>query len=278
MTVTNDRPDIESVLALLKSPDSAEIVRAAVQLEGSPASLTAAALIGLIDAADDDVRSAVARALGRLLYEENNRAATISALRLLLDDSQGFVRSDAIDSLALMGSRDAKGRIEELLLYDPDPVVRATAAEAQIDLGDHTSEQVLRQALSDGAYITRSYAVMAAGLLGVVGLRSKIEELSETDPSPNVRIEAAIARYRLGDRSGVSVLVGELENADDDTLIVWVNGVSDLVSRKTPLAFAGMDANDLRTALEPARNHAAAPPAGVAILLGKLARFACRDA
>lgn len=83
------------------------------------------ALIKMIDDPDDEVREAVARALGQI---QSYDAGT--QLIPLLRDSVSAVKAAAAESVGSIGAKHCEEYVKKLAYADPDPEVRRIAHEA----------------------------------------------------------------------------------------------------------------------------------------------------
>jgi len=105
------------------------------------------------------------------------------------------------------------------MLADPEPAVRHAAARALWKLGPLASSAgpAVLAALKKGeAHIDARIALTKAlGVLGVMDAIPLLKELSEKDPVPIVRSEAAGALIRLGREEGVAVLRKELLDSQE---------------------------------------------------------------
>lgn len=116
--------------------------------------------------------------------------------------------------------RDLGHRAEDLLIravQSDDPVVRANAIEALVDVAPQKGAPFFRASADDGAPLVRFAACMAIGDTQDRASRSTVERLLK-DQTPRVRLAAAYAAYRLGDRKQAGVLVDTLSNHPDEDM------------------------------------------------------------
>lgn len=114
--------------------------------------------------------------------------------------------------------RDLWTRARDLLVravQSDDPVVRAHAIEALVNVAPDDGRPFFQAATDDLAPLVRFAACMAVGDLRDRAARNGVERLLD-DPEPRVRLAAAYAAYRLGDRERASVLVKALTSSSDE--------------------------------------------------------------
>jgi len=202
-----------------------------------------------IDAAIRDLESRsvrarvlAAEALGRCPADDQARAS--AALRPRLYDSSPDVRYAVALALGELGDHNAVGPLVQLL-DDPEPMPSQAAAVALGSIGDASAAEPLARALRGGRPELRLQAAIALPLVDPAGTleplqralddedaevraaaaaalgdlkqepsRERLAKLSATDPELTVRLEAAAALARLGDRRGTAVLVPLLDDRD----------------------------------------------------------------
>ena len=186
-----------------------------------------------------ETRAAAALAMGRIGSEKS-----LSSLLGALEDSDAEVRREALFSLGLIGSADARDGVRRIagsnaavperseairalgrlkgdgaaeavipFLADPVPALRADAAIALATTGDSVAAVNLKPLLEDGDPRVRASAAWAAGRLKARELAAPIRGLLG-DPSPDVRLAASKAVGDLEDPEAVPAL--EKLGADPD--------------------------------------------------------------
>jgi hypothetical protein len=156
------------------------------------------ALVATLQDAEREVRAAAARSLGRLQATEAV-AALVAALA-----ARRVPRGIIGQALLAVGP----GAVERLrpLLGDPEPEVRATAAELIGLLGDAGEAERLIGRLSDSAAAVRQQAALALGRLGSA---TAFEGLAGAlaDRAPRVRAAAAEALGAIADPGAFAALL-----------------------------------------------------------------------
>lgn len=121
-----------------------------------------------------------------------------------------------------------------LLRKDPDPLVRASAAEALWDLGHASVLTALEDSLADEDESVRAYVANSIGLLGSATSVGKVASYIESEQSPRVRAEILGAMYRLGGRASLQALLDLLEACNEDLATPILNILTGLIQRKFP--------------------------------------------
>lgn len=100
-------------------------------------------VLALLRDKSDEVRYDAAQCVGSL---RKGSSIAYKDLRSLLSSRNALVRTQAVESLALIGDKDALPRIARLL-SDPDPIVRSFAATAIADMKGTTYAKHIDRAL-----------------------------------------------------------------------------------------------------------------------------------
>jgi HEAT repeat protein len=153
-------------------------------------------------------RSAMGRARGAYLLGLLQDPGHVPALLPLLSDPSAEVRLVTVRSLGLIGDACAA---EAVLAAVPSQGGRIgvpawVAAEALIGMGMGVAPMV-RTALASADPAVRSVAVTVAGAATLSSLCPEFRPLLAHDPSPEVRIAAAVALGRFGSPQDVDPLV-----------------------------------------------------------------------
>ena len=119
--------DIEMLIKECRSSEPTTQVNAIQRLLELDAYLSIPALVEMLKSPDPVVRCTAAQALGQLGTKDPGTAG--AALLDMLADSEVIVRSEAVDVLGILRYVPAVEPVRSLLLYDPEPLVRASAAE-----------------------------------------------------------------------------------------------------------------------------------------------------
>jgi HEAT repeat protein len=250
-----DTQRIESLLEQAKSDDPGLQVEAIYKLFDSEAEIPITTLIRLLTSPHWGVRSTAADVLGYLGSQQLEIVGP--ALVNLLDDEEAAVRSEAVDSLAQLKYAPARERFEQLLINDPESLVRASAAEGLGRLGDPQASAVLSRALGDDAALVRAFAAHSIGLLGATQLLPRLRKVSEAEGEVIVRAALFNARYRLGEQNALQGLLELLETSTDEEpdiseradIYRMINQLRKLVDQALP-AMPAKDSRSVRVALE----------------------------
>jgi HEAT repeat protein len=157
----------------------------------------------------------------------------VESILSLLKDSNRDVRLPAVKALG-----DLVGEVRRVLpaicaelrqaaLKDPDDGVRAEAVRALLRAGPQPATEVsaLVDALHSEVDVVRFHAAIALGDLGPAGhlAVSALIHASLWDEEPGVRVEAAMALWKIDDHRSplvLDVLITALSNANE--LICWI--------------------------------------------------------
>lgn len=239
-------PDIEMWVKQCRTDDPSQQIEALHKLLDLQAFAALPTLIMALESKDAVVRSTAARVVGHLGVRDSESAG--AALLALLNDSAAIVRSEALDSLGILSYEPAVGAIKGLLLSDPEPLVRASAAETLGDFGKTYVLTDLERALRDADAAVRGYAANSIGLLGDPATLPKLQECAAAEASAKVKAELYGASYRLGAAGALDALLTLLESADEGLATNVLNILDDLSSRNLPSTLA-TDAARIRAAV-----------------------------
>ena len=158
--------------------------------------------------------------------------AAAPSLLSLMKDSDGDVRRRAVAALGNLGEEVRRvlpalcAALKEAALNDGDDGVRAEAVRALLRAGSQPATEV--GALADAPHsdidVVRFHAAIALGDLGPAG-RPAVPALihaSLWDEEPAVRVEAAMALWKIDDKGPLvlHVLIKALDDANE--LICWI--------------------------------------------------------
>jgi HEAT repeat protein len=153
-----------------------------------------------------------------------------------LDDQAAVVRFAAALAAGEL-KIDARDRLRQLALEDPDTSVQIAARFALHRLGDTSLSRELEKTARSENPRTRADTAMVLGLLGEKSGLNILRAL-RNDRDPAVRLQVAEAMWRLGDDQALEPLVaGTLSHYPDDQM----------------MAVTGLAANDDRRVLEDLR-------------------------
>jgi HEAT repeat protein len=196
----------------------------------------------LLDAPEADVRRSAALVLG-LLGEKD----AVKLLARLMKDESMLVRQQALESMALLGNREA---IQQLTFEASSGTGenRVPAIAALTELADPSLENTFRYKLASGEYIETRLA--AARGLGVLNSKAGLEialrgldfdsplQTSVRDPAREqirrVRQLAALALGAIGDRRALPALAQRMNDQSDPRV--------QIVAADAILQILGMDA------------------------------------
>lgn len=266
---------IEVLLNQCRSSDPAQQVKAVHTLLELEADAAVPDITELLESPDAVVRSTAVRALGILGTKDSNRVG--AALLSLVDDTEAIVRAEVMDTLGLLRYAPAVDIVKSKLRHDPDPLVRAAAAETLGDLEDAAASTELELALHDPDESVRAYAASSLGLLGTAQLLPSLQTYLEAEPAPSVKAEFYGARCRLGVADDCDLLVEMLDHADEDLATNLLNILHDLTERKVPTALAAL-APRLRGSLSEVARRMPILSGDVEHLLARLTKLAADKA
>jgi HEAT repeat protein len=160
------------------------------------------------------------------------RLALVPVLISLLKDPNRDVRVRVVTALGTLGGQAhrvlpvLRAALQETAAKDNDETVRAQAAHALLEIGPEPNSEVagLIDSLQNELEILRFHAAIALGDLGRHA-DPAIPILIHTalwDKDPAVRVEAAVALWKI-DRRGPLVIPALIKAlADDNELICWI--------------------------------------------------------
>ncbi|MCZ8242022.1 MAG: HEAT repeat domain-containing protein [Microcystis sp. LE19-131.1A] len=137
----------------------------------------------------------------------------VNELLKALEDSDWYVRRNAVEALAKIGTETAIAGLLKALEHS-DWYVRRKAAEALGKIGSETAIPELLKALEDSDWYVRGKAAFALGKIGsetaIAGLLKALEDFYE-----DVRGNAAFALGNIGSETAIPELLKALEDSDD---------------------------------------------------------------
>jgi HEAT repeat protein len=119
-----------------------------------------------------------------------------------------------VEPLTWIGTPPALQAIRDLTA-DPDRDVRGAAYQALLSSGTPTAVQAGLEGLNDPAWQVRSHLAHIAGVLQIRATADPLLDLLAHDPSPTVRVCAAMALANLKDQRAVSELLKLLESRSE---------------------------------------------------------------
>ncbi len=201
-------------------------------------------ILKLLNSTEVAIRSNAVYALGYLGIEEVETVGP--ALMPLLKDPEELVRSETVEALGELGYTPAIAPIEHILRNDPSALVRASAAETLGYLEDPEVIKTLELSLldADEDRAVRGYAANSIGILGTSQLLPKLEKFLGIELPLPVKAELLGARYWLGAKEDLSLLLSLFDDADEMLAIIILNILTDLKERE-PAPNLAKDAPEL---------------------------------
>jgi HEAT repeat protein len=129
-----------------------------------------------------------------------------------LEDNDGFVRSIAAKRLGDLGNEDNAGLLAGILIDDPDPRARRTAAQALEAIGGDVAADGLARGLDDPMKDVRLAAVTGLRKVDPGRAPAALARLLLEDSSWEVRVQAAGALGLAGDTAMIHVLEAALDD------------------------------------------------------------------
>ncbi|MEM9541358.1 MAG: HEAT repeat domain-containing protein [Cyanobacteria bacterium P01_E01_bin.42] len=229
----------EKLLNKLKSENPDERVEAIKEIKESRIHEAIFILIDLLDSKEWYIKILVIETLIELNKSINNKVG--EAIEKLLLDRESVVRDDAVNALFELSYTPAIQQVQHLLCHDPDPVVRASAAETLSELaevGDAEVLSVLETALNDRIEFVRAYSAYAIGYVGTPDSLSILDKYFISEESLDVRAEILAAKYRLsGDRKEFIGLINLSKDADSHLFGVILTILEHLIDNNSDLNF-----------------------------------------
>lgn len=200
---------VAALITALKDPDQMVAAAAALSLGELRDRRAVPALAAVLKDMSEEVRGSAALALGRI-----GERSTVALLLPLLKDAEVFPRASAVSALGCIGDRQAVAQICTVLVQDPDPQVRTSAAEALGAIADISGRDGLIAALKDQSNYVRTAAAAALGQISsdTAIVSALIEALKDSDRM--VRSAAAESLGRSRDERAVRPLIEALSDGD----------------------------------------------------------------
>jgi HEAT repeat protein len=195
-------------------------------------------LIKLLSSSEEDIRWITIEALANIA--DLSDEATGEALIKMLFDSSSLIRCDTLYALLDLDYKPAKKLAKDLLVNDPEWLVRVAAAETLAylaDKGELSVMSALEIALNDPIQPVRSFAACAIGVLGISEpiLVNKLEVYLTSEESLATKAEIMGARCRLGVEDDLLKIFKLLTIGSEEDIPNILNTIDDLVSREVPI-------------------------------------------
>jgi HEAT repeat protein len=137
-------------------------------------------------------------------------------------------------SLALAGSgqRDRAMQLLVSLARNGEPIVRIRAAECFMEIGGERAVMELMDLIGDPHPQVRIAAIGALGALRIHPASEKLFQAMKTDPEITVRIMAARALGKLGNKNGLSLVIRLLDGDDEQLARLAVMALRDIIGQR----------------------------------------------
>jgi HEAT repeat protein len=162
--------------------------------------------------------------------------ARLGRARVELSSPNSNTRRWAVLRLARAGDLSATEQITPLLdsASEPSAIVRSTAAVALRMLGDKRALPALTAALDDPEPFVRADAAEAIGNLGDAGQAAPLARALQSDPDARVRLQAAMALRRAAGPLAVPPLILALDDADESVSFAAHQGLMGITGQNLP--------------------------------------------
>lgn len=179
---------------------------------------------------DDDeiaVRLTAIEALGELPMDESIKSILIK----LTDDLDEEIRYHALESLRGYTGEDVFKAVVRHLKDDHE-LVRISAVEAIVDLGDTRGVEYLVKALADEEEIIRSYAAEGLGIIGTEASKPMLEKYLSYETSSLAKRGFFVGLYLLGEKKYLKSILDLLKDPDYRVRCAVANTVVDLINQE----------------------------------------------
>ena len=228
----------EAVLEALRSGEKCRQLQALVELDSLTDSTLIDAVIPCLESEDVDLRGGAVCAVAKAVPSSGPLFA--AKLIPLLQDLEDTIRSDALDTIAVLRIWAAVPSMCGLLRDDPNATVRATAAEALAAFPSPVVSSALSESLDDQDHAVRAYAAMSLGLMGSPTVKTKLERVLEGETDYRVRAEILGALGRLGRMEGFGEILDYLATSEEDLACSILNCLEDILTREPKVQLGPM--------------------------------------
>jgi HEAT repeat protein len=203
---------VESVKALLSSPDFGERLRGINQLRELDRATAFELIQPMVQDANVRVRYAATCQVSTLGAENPTRA--LEMLRVGMRDSEADVQAAAADGVGALQLVEAFPDLRQLYISTPDWIVQMSIVATLGELGDPRAVELLESALNSG---TELLVVSAIGALGELKDDRAIPLLTPfaQDPDSQVRYRVAQAMSHFGDHADAQAVLKWLASDAD---------------------------------------------------------------
>jgi HEAT repeat protein len=180
------------------------------ELKADPTEENVAKIRKLLADPDGDVRATALNALVTIDVDDAEQLALAG-----LEDEDPFVRATAAKLVGDVGVAANAARLADRLRNDGNPIVRQRAAEALEVLGGEVAVVGLAEGMDDPMQNVRLASVRGIRRLDPGFAPRTLERLLTSDPSWEIRVQAATALGASGDPLATPVLQAALEDRNE---------------------------------------------------------------
>ncbi len=219
---SNHRPDLATMVALLRDPDLGVQARAIDAVIAMNEPNTIEYLLPILRDESEYIRRA-----GVEVLNEIADASLVSDLLFILRDSDWWVRERAADALARIGGPRVVDAMLELIRND-DEFVRRTAIEVINSSRDPRAYDHLIAALEDEDWWVKERAIDALTALGAKSAVPNLLRLLDSDDQARATVLRALAT--LGDASVIPAVLDCLDREDAQARLEALRALDALTS------------------------------------------------
>lgn len=222
-SAASDEPEIEVLIGGLNAQDvdvKADSVKALVEI-GEPA---VEPLIRALGAEDPEIRENAAITLGKIKDER-----AVEPLFSLLTDEEWEVEKAATDALIAIGEPAVGSLIEILQNENEDIFLQMKAVQVLAGIKDERAIQPMILALKENPELDADLGYHL-GLMGELAVEPLIGVLGDNDPK--VRVRAAEALGRIGDKRAIGPLTEALNDEDERVRLFAKMGLEKIEAQK----------------------------------------------
>ena len=228
-----DSSSKNQLLELLCSNSSEREASIADELNKFSSKNNSDVILECVDNLDGDTKLEILGYIDQLACDEIEYFETF--LVTLLKNPDSFMRSEALDLIAKLDYFPVLDEIVLLADSDPSWLVKVSAIEALADLAtpqDPKILDVIYKNLRDTSSAVRAYAAWSIGILGDDNSNFILSECINEEKSDDVQADILLSRFYLGEDACLSSFLELLEEAEDTSIIAYLNRLSELLERE----------------------------------------------